>query len=305
MKQKITKNSFLGGTSGENRMPAIYISKYNRFVDNVLGRVNKILRKSYDPVRVRLQSPAKKTKSTKKSNKRKRNKNKRRPSGRELNNTQEIEYILVSTTVNNEEKLTTLELTTQSPVATTPLLPSSTEVTSISPKTTKNPVHNRATKRRKAAKPKDQKNKTKNTKNTVERARATLFGLSSIKRDGDVKVNIMADHTTVKTNFLIGPLTLRVEKDFGRGAKKEIKSATATTAEMHGKLNLRIVHGGAATLHSIRVLQPKQVRVDSADNHDRTREFVWKRSSHIAKVVSEKLASATRSMLRPPPKNKE
>lgn len=46
---------------------------------------------------------------------------------------------------------------------------------------------------------------------------------------------------------------------FGRGVKRELKSATATTAEMHGKLSLRIVQGGAATLHAIRVLQPKQV----------------------------------------------
>lgn len=46
----------------------------------------------------------------------------------------------------------------------------------------------------------------------------------------------------------------------GRGAKKEVKSATATTAEMTGKLSLRINNQGVATLHSIKVLQPKQVK---------------------------------------------
>lgn len=53
---------------------AMYISKYNRFVDKILDRVNKILRRSYDPVNVRLQnaSDAKKTKTTTKSQKRKR-----------------------------------------------------------------------------------------------------------------------------------------------------------------------------------------------------------------------------------------
>lgn len=71
---------------------------------------------------------------------------------------------------------------------------------------------------------------------------------------------MMSDHTTVRTKFSLGPLTLRVEKEFGRSGKKELRSATATTAEMSGKLNLRVLHGGAATLHSIRVLQPKQVR---------------------------------------------
>lgn len=91
------------------------------------------------------------------------------------------------------------------------------------------------------------------------KARATLYGLASLQRTGDVSVNMMSDHTTIKTKFSLGPLVLKVEKEFGRAAKKELRSATATTAEMSGKLSLRVLHGGAATLHSIRVLQPKQV----------------------------------------------
>ena len=84
---------------------------------------------------------------------------------------------------------------------------------------------------------------------------------------------------------------------FGRGAKKEIRSATATTTEMVGKLNLRIKHGGEAKLHSIRVMQPNLLRIDAPDNHDKTREFMWKRSSHIAQIVSQKLTKAARSLL--------
>lgn len=284
-KQNTQKYIFIGGTNtDQTRMPAIYISKYNRFVDNILGRVNKILRKSYDPVRVRLNPNTKKTKNNKKNNKKKTKKpgKKSQVTGR-----QETQYVLISTAVQ--------------PDTTTSAQPTSAITTPAASSTTPNPARSGGKNKRR----KNTKGKKNKKKNNEQRARATLFGLSSIKRDGDVKVNIMSDHTTVQTGFLLGPLTLRVEKDFGRGAKKEIKSATATTEEMHGRLNLRIVHGGAATLHSIRVLQPKQVRVDSQDNHDRTREFVWKRSSHIARVVSEKLASATRSMLRPPPKNKK
>lgn len=54
--------------------------------------------------------------------------------------------------------------------------------------------------------------KTKANKK-ASKPRATLFGLSSIRRDGDVIVNMMANHTTVKSNFIVGPLTLRVEKE--------------------------------------------------------------------------------------------
>lgn len=98
------------------------------------------------------------------------------------------------------------------------------------------------------------------TKKQAERegAHGVLYGLSTLTRQGNVRVNAAADHTTVKSNFLLGPLVLKVEKAFGRGAKRELKSATATTTEMIGRINLRIVNG-AATLHSIKVQQPKQV----------------------------------------------
>lgn len=99
------------------------------------------------------------------------------------------------------------------------------------------------------------------TKKTKPKARATLYGLASLQRSGDVSVNMMSDHTMIKTKFTLGPLILKVEKEFGRAAKKELRSATATTAEMSGKLSLRVLHGGAATLNSIRVLQPKQVLI--------------------------------------------
>lgn len=86
---------------------------------------------------------------------------------------------------------------------------------------------------------------------------ATLYGLASLKRTGDVKVTQMIDYTTVKSNFILGPLTLKVEKIFGRG---ELRQATAKTQEMIGRINLRIVNG-VATLHSVKVQQPKQVSI--------------------------------------------
>ena len=51
------------------------------------------------------------------------------------------------------------------------------------------------------------------TKTQHPRAKATLYGLSSIKRSGDVTINMMNTHTTVRTNFLLGPLVLKVEKE--------------------------------------------------------------------------------------------
>lgn len=243
---------------------AIYVAKYNRFVDNIIARVNRILRRSYDPVRVKLA-----TASTKKNRVKKR----KQPAGYQA--PKSMEMVRISRNFRQSKDLN-ISVEEQGRSAEEP----------------------RATKRT------NQKNKIKNTTKNTPKPKATLYGLSSIKRDGDVTVNLMVDHTTVRTNFALGPLTLRVEKEFGKGARRELKSATATTAEMRGKLSLRVGNDGIAKLHSIRVLQPKQVRVDSPDEHDRTREFMWRRSSHIARLVSQKLASATRSMLRPSDKSR-
>lgn len=93
----------------------------------------------------------------------------------------------------------------------------------------------------------------------VPRARGTLHGLSTLRRHGNVRVTPMQDYIAVRSNFVLGPLVLKVEKAFGRGTKRELKRATATTTQMIGRINLRIVNE-SATLHSIKVQQPKQVK---------------------------------------------
>lgn len=96
---------------------------------------------------------------------------------------------------------------------------------------------------------------------TQQRARGTLHGLSTLRRHGNVRVSKQNDYIAVRSNFVLGPLVLKVEKPFGRGVKREVKRATATTTQMIGRINLRIVND-KATLHSIKVQQPKQVKIE-------------------------------------------
>ncbi|XP_036336285.1 MATH and LRR domain-containing protein PFE0570w-like [Rhagoletis pomonella] len=131
----------------------------------------------------------------------------------------------------------------------------------------------------------------------LQKAEGSLSGLASLKRVGNVKV--VADpegsNSTIKAKFTLGPLTLRVEKSFKRGSVHSVKSATARTNEMIGRIKFSVVND-RATLMSIKVQQPKQVEVESKDNHDRTREFVWRRTPKIAKLVNEKLKLAAESL---------
>jgi hypothetical protein len=57
-------------------VPAIYVAKYNRFVDNILGKINNILRANYEPVTVKLTNMNTGSKSNKNKNKAKKKGNK-------------------------------------------------------------------------------------------------------------------------------------------------------------------------------------------------------------------------------------
>ncbi|KAG8222531.1 hypothetical protein J437_LFUL004567 [Ladona fulva] len=278
--------------NGSGRVPAsLYVAKYNRYVDSIIDRIRKVLRKSFDPVNVRLHSTTRVKNNT--------NKNKVKTGPK-----------------TPKQSTTTLERQLQEEsLLKAQMMSSEANVEEQQPRRRGGgggQPGGHGGQQQRPNRPQNQNNNTKNKVGIIDegefsfqgrnkpRAKATLMGLSSIRRDGDVSVNLMSSHTSVRSNFLLGPLILKVEKevtDFGRGETKELRSASAVTEEMSGTMALRISPEGIASLHSMKVLQPKQVRVESADDHDRTREFVWRRSSHIARLVSRKLAAAARSML--------
>lgn len=94
----------------------------------------------------------------------------------------------------------------------------------------------------------------------LQKAEGSLSGLASLKRVGNVKVISDAEgrNSTIKARFTLGPLTLRVEKSFKRGSVRNVKSATARTNEMIGRIKFSVLDD-RATLMSIKVQQPKQV----------------------------------------------
>jgi len=95
-----------------------------------------------------------------------------------------------------------------------------------------------------------------------------LSGLASLKRVGNVKVISDAEgrNSTIKAKFTLGPLVLRVEKSFKKGSVRSVKSATARTNEMMGRIKFSVLDD-RATLMSIKVQQPKQVSAVSLFPH--------------------------------------
>lgn len=192
------------------KIPQVYVSKYNRFVDTIINRINRILGKSYDPVRVKLPSSAASSASkTKNTNRTKSKKHqKRRKNGGKSKNRQNVRNKMAELTIaraikEREPAFVLIAKNSDNPTQNKVILQNSTilENRAVPKKQTK-----------KTNKKRNQNTKQQQNKKT-QKARATLFGLSSIRRDGDVSVNMETNHTTVKTNFMIGPLTLRVERE--------------------------------------------------------------------------------------------
>lgn len=189
-------------------MPSIYVAKYNRFVDNIIGRINRILGKSYDPVRVKIQ-PHQPTR-----------KNVRRRTSIKKINTKSTAQSTDSSLSNTTKTITKVDerdkARSQKAVASYVLSPKRDNTAIDAASSSHVRALTSAAKKSKRTKSKSKKNKnTISSKNgrRAPKARAMLFGLSSLRRDGDVDVTGSVNFTTVKTNFMLGPLTLRVEKE--------------------------------------------------------------------------------------------
>lgn len=100
----------------------------------------------------------------------------------------------------------------------------------------------------------------------LQKAEGTLSGLASLKRLGNVKVltDPAGRNSTIKAKFTLGPLILHVEKLTKRGSVKNLKSATARTNAMLGRIKFSVVNDRASLL-SIKLQQPK--RVTSLHSH--------------------------------------
>ena len=62
-------------SDSSGHVSAIYVAKYNRLVDNILGKINNILRANYEPVTVKLTNSNSSSKKNKNKNKKKGTKN--------------------------------------------------------------------------------------------------------------------------------------------------------------------------------------------------------------------------------------
>jgi len=91
----------------------------------------------------------------------------------------------------------------------------------------------------------------------VRKVKAWLFGMSSLKRTGDVSIFFHADHKTIQCPFSLGPLELSVVKNLEGGRK----SAKAVTDTMLGLMDMRLDKWGKAQITDVFFDEPGGVKV--------------------------------------------
>jgi len=124
------------------------------------------------------------------------------------------------------------------------------------------------------------RNHNKKARNSKEeKMLGSLSGIATLQRDGDVVVMDEDNHKVVESLFTVGPLKLEVSKVTGRGKERQIKSATARTGVMSGKMILKVKPDGEAYVKKVVFKEPKDVDVKGSLNDNKQRNIRYLKSS--------------------------
>merc|ERR1712198_697054 len=249
-------------------------ARYNKFMDTFYRRVNADARSSFDPLETAVMS--RKAKKAKKEGKKKAGGNKKTPKKKpkskkksKKNSRQAKDLSLeVNEDDNTEAEDEALERQERSAV---PVEENSDVATARKgkpkggkkgkkeksgknkggkkkggkKKKTGNKKSNKKTKR--SANKKDSKKGGKSTKGSKKATRsgpqtskASVSGVSTLTRVGDVSVVDKKDGKELRSDFKLGPVNLKVNRKFGTGKKAIVRTATATTPELTGKMSLYV-----------------------------------------------------------------
>merc|ERR1712223_1435551 len=107
----------------------------------------------------------------------------------------------------------------------------------------------------------DKKGKKEKEDFTEGKTLATLSGIATLRRTGDVEVMNAENHKIVKSKFNVGPLQLEVKKTVGKGKGRSVKTAKAITEKLAGKIVIKVKPDGTSHVRSVVFMKPDEVDV--------------------------------------------
>ncbi|XP_068228826.1 cylicin-2-like [Palaemon carinicauda] len=133
-------------------------------------------------------------------------------------------------------------------------------------------------------------------------SRATVKGLSSIRRSGDVVVVNRNGKKELRTAITLGPVELSLNRKFGKGMSATTKEARAISPELTGKLYIQVAESGKVKVSKFYVARPAIVQVDGTlhkteKDGKKDNNFMENSLNRISPIASHKLMVASRKIL--------
>merc|ERR1712002_136240 len=133
-------------------------------------------------------------------------------------------------------------------------------------------------------------------------SRASVTGVATVARNGDVVVRNKENGKLIKADFRMGPVDLSVTRKYGKGKDAETRAARAQSPELEGKIAIKIYKTGKARVAEFKLKRPAIVQVDGtlskAEKRTSKNNFMENSLGKFAPVAAQKLKFASRDVLQ-------
>merc|ERR1712223_867077 len=147
----------------------------------------------------------------------------------------------------------------------------------------------------------DKKGKKEKEDFTEGKTLATLSGIATLRRTGDVEVMNAENHKIVKSKFNVGPLQLEVKKTVGKGKGRSVKTAKAITEKLAGKIVIKVKPDGTSHVRSVVFMKPEEVDVRGTLGDKKRSDLFLKRSiGQVRPVAAQRVLKMARYVMKSP-----
>merc|ERR1712106_695825 len=143
----------------------------------------------------------------------------------------------------------------------------------------------------------------KKSKSGAQTSRASVSGIASLRRSGDVTVVNRKDGKELRSASTIGPVELNINRKFGSGKSATVRTATASATELTGQMNLYVAANGKAKITKFTIARPAVVTTSGNLNKDEnkrsgTNNFMEMSIARSTPFAAKKLKLAARDVLQ-------
>jgi len=166
-------------------------------------------------------------------------------------------------------------------------------------KSKKNKKNNKS---KRSANKKSKKGK-KTARTGPQTSKASVTGIATLVRQGDVTVVNRKDGKELRSDFKIGPVSLKVNRKFGSGKDADVRTATASSPELLGKMHLYVAADGKAKITRFNIIKPSVVTTSGSLSKDENKRsgnnnFMESSIGRITPFAAKKLKLAARDVLQ-------